>query len=185
MSDKKKINLDKPMSWAGQTYGPGIAEIPAAAADYAERRKFGKIEGSSSGDADFEPLPIDETFARFEKGDDSDEVYKSLKYYQPIIAEAGKSGKAPQQIIEERKAAEKAKHEQSGNGKSEGNPEDKSKGQTEPTGLPKDFPARATFEKLGFKTVGEVQAKTRDELIALNGIAETSADNALAYGKGN
>lgn len=49
--------------------------------------------------------------------------------------------------------------------------------------LPEDFPMRHVFDKLGFKSVEEVQAKSREDLIALNGIAETTADKALAYGK--
>ena len=49
------------------------------------------------------------------------------------------------------------------------------------TGLPEDFPMKHVFEKSGFKSVAEVQAKTREELIALDGIGEKSADAALAY----
>lgn len=53
----------------------------------------------------------------------------------------------------------------------------------EPAGLPEDFPMKHVFESFGFKSVAEVHAKTRDELIALKGIAEKTADAALSYGK--
>ena len=42
---------------------------------------------------------------------------------------------------------------------------------------------RHVFEGLGLNSVEEIQSKTREELIALNGIGEKSADQALAYGK--
>lgn len=50
-------------------------------------------------------------------------------------------------------------------------------------GLPEDFPMRHVFDTAGFKSVAEVQAKSREELIALDGIAEKTADKVLAYGK--
>lgn len=49
--------------------------------------------------------------------------------------------------------------------------------------LPADFPMRNVFWNHGFTSVGDIQAKTRDELIALDGIADKTADKALAYGK--
>lgn len=50
-------------------------------------------------------------------------------------------------------------------------------------GLPEDFPMRHVFDALGFKSVEEIQAKSREDLIALDGVGPTSADKALAYGK--
>lgn len=49
-------------------------------------------------------------------------------------------------------------------------------------GLPEDFPMRHVFEREGFKSVAEIQNKTRDELIAIDGIGEKTADAALHYG---
>ena len=49
--------------------------------------------------------------------------------------------------------------------------------------LPENFPMRHVFEKLGFKSVEEVQAKPREELTALDGIGAATADKALAFGK--
>ena len=50
--------------------------------------------------------------------------------------------------------------------------------------FPEGFPARAraVFEKLG-KTYADVQKMERKELIEINGIAETTADEVLAFGK--
>jgi hypothetical protein len=49
-------------------------------------------------------------------------------------------------------------------------------------GYPGDFPGRKTLVKLG-KTYDEVKGMSRDDLIKLNGIAEKTADDILAYGK--
>ena len=49
-------------------------------------------------------------------------------------------------------------------------------------GYPDDFPGRKALVKLG-KTYEEVKGMSRDDLIKLNGIAEKTADEILAYGK--
>lgn len=49
--------------------------------------------------------------------------------------------------------------------------------------LPDDFPLGSVFEKLGFKSVADIQAKSEEELVALDGIGASSARKALAYGK--
>jgi DNA uptake protein ComE-like DNA-binding protein len=51
------------------------------------------------------------------------------------------------------------------------------------TGLPDDFPLGSVFEKLGFASVADIQAKTEEELVALEGIGEATAKKALSYGK--
>lgn len=51
-----------------------------------------------------------------------------------------------------------------------------------PTAFPDEFPARAKFENLG-KSFDEVKAMSREDLIALEGIGEKTADDVLAYGK--
>ncbi len=102
-----QILLEKPITWAGTNYAPGLNEMPEAAAKSAAKRKFGKIVGESEA---------------------------------------------------ETKAEEKID-------------------------FPEDFPRRQVFEKLGFKSVMDVQSKTAAELIAYPGIAQATADAALAYGK--
>lgn len=114
MSEKKKVQLNKPMTWAGVNYSAGSVEIPAAAADYAIRRGFCRAE-------------------------------KSKKTETEEAAAA---------------APEKVK-----------------------PGLPEDFPMRHVFQKLGLDSVEEIQAKSREDLIALDGIADKTADKILAYGK--
>lgn len=52
----------------------------------------------------------------------------------------------------------------------------------EASGLPEDFPMRHVFEREGFKSVAEVQSKSREELTDINGIGEKTADAALRYG---
>ena len=49
--------------------------------------------------------------------------------------------------------------------------------------IPADFPQRHIFVKLGFNSVAEIQAKTKEELVAREGIRDASAEKALAYGK--
>lgn len=169
MSEKKQVQLNKPLTWAGENYPAGTVEIPAAAADYAEKKGIGKIlkNGSVEKAADvsqsFEPLTIRETVERMNKGDFTDDVLDSMKVHREVIEKAAKSGKSLEEFLKE-------------------NSEDDAKTKNI-TGLPEDFPMRHLFEKLGFKSVEEVQAKSREELIALNGIAEKTADKALNYGK--
>lgn len=187
MSEKtKKVQLSKPMTWSGVNYAPGLNEMPAAAADYAVRKNFGKTDkGSASVSEDFEPLSLEETMKRFSEGDPSDEVFESLKFHQAKISE----GMKPPPINNAEKVDggavdEKTDKEVGANAdeteKAKAVTENKNEGSAE---LPEDFPMRHVFSKLGFKSVEEVQAKSREELIALNGIAETTADKALAYGK--
>ena len=106
-----------------------------------------------AGESEFTPLSVEETMERFQKMDFSDEVMKSLQFHKDTLAHQFGPPSIP-----------------SGDGLTE-------------SGLPEDFPMRRVFEKLGFKTVEEVQAKTLQELIDLDGIAEPSATKALAYGK--
>jgi hypothetical protein len=166
MSEKvnKKVRLTKPMTWAGVNYAPGQNEMPEAAANYAVKRKFGTIAGAGETVAelpeDFTPLPLEETIERMGKGDLSDEFLDSLKVHRAAITEHAKSGKPLSALLGSEKT-------QTGGGDE----------------LPEDFPMRHAFDKLGFKSVAEVQAKSREELIALDGIGETTADKALAYGK--
>ena len=124
MSEKKQVQLNKPLTWAGENYSVGLAELPAAAADYAVKRGFGSPVKSAKSD----------------KGEKSNETEK----------ETTSQTENKTQKVES---------------------------------LPEDFPMRHLFEKLGFNSVEEVQAKSRDELIALDGIAEKTADKALNYGK--
>ncbi len=104
---------------------------------------------------------------RFQKGDSSEDVFKSLKFHQSAIVGGGmkssETGYSPDD-----KALGKTKT---------------GEGETGNEGLPEDFPMRHVFDKLGFKTVEDVQAKSFDDLVALDGIADASATKALAYGK--
>lgn len=113
--------------------------------------------------SEFTPLSREETMERFTKGDSSDIVFQSMKHHQSSFAEDRAKDEADREEWL-KKAAEEA-----GKGKSEG--------------LPEDFPMRHVFEGLGFNSVEAIQGKSRDELIALNGIGEKSADAVLAYGK--
>lgn len=164
MSDKKvKVSLSKAMTWAGVNYAPGINTMPEAAAKSAINRKLGAaVEGQGENQApeDFTPLGFEETMDRFQDGDTAPEVFQSLKYYQPKMAAAKKAGMTPSEFLALEPVGGKTNE-----------------------GLPENFPMRHIFDKLGFKTVEEVQAKSFDELVALDGIAEASATKALAYGK--
>lgn len=186
MSEKtKQVQLSKPMTWGGVNYAPGLNEMPAAAVDYAVRKNFGKTDkGSAPVSEDFKPLSLEETMKRFSEGDPSDEVFESLKFHQAEISGGMKSGKPRNETIEKVDGVGDEKTDKELGATADENKkavtENKNEGSAE---LPEDFPMRHVFDKLGFKSVEEVQAKSREELIALNGIAETTADKALAYGK--
>lgn len=178
MSEKvtKKVRLTKAFTWAGINYAPGQNDLPEAAANYAVKRGFGTIVGEADLPEDFEPLSREETMERFTKGDDSEEVFKSLRFHQAAIA-AEREKFAKERSAEDTEKPEDGKTEDGKTGKEITEPDPPK------TDLPENFPMRHAFDKLGFKSVEAVQAKTREELIALEGIGESTADKALAYGK--
>lgn len=151
----------------GKVFLPGMEADLAKAVDQSTLERL-KAEGVIDGDwLSFQDadnfLPFEETMERFQAGDDSSIVFDSLKYWQ------------------KQKVADKAKAEAEETGAETGKPE---KGEIPPAdGLPKDFPAAHVFEKLGFKTVAEIQSLTKDELVGLDGIGDVTAEKALAYGK--
>ena len=174
MSDKNKtVQLAVAMTYGGVNYAPGVNTMPEAAAKSAIKRKLGVAADEQSGETvseDFKPLPFEETMERFSEGDTAPEVFESLKFYQPMMAEAKKAGMTLGEFLAQ-----------------DGETTDRNRGvlgkSSAETGLPENFPMRHVFEKLGFKSVEEVQAKSLEELTALDGIAEASATKALAYGK--
>lgn len=155
-SEKKvKVILSRAVTFKGIDYPAGEQELPEDAANLAVKKKLGKIAGESDGsqDSGFTPLSVEETMERFQKMDFSDEVMKSMQFHKEALVD--KFG--PPNLFEDDENSSK--------------------------GLPEDFPMRHVFTDLGFKSVAEVQAKTREQLIDLNGIGEATADKALAYGK--
>ena len=168
MSEKTfEINLQTPMTYAGVNYAEGINKMPEAAAKSAIKRKFGTEVGSNKKDGDseaktddFKPLSFDETMTRAEKFDFSDDVVKSLQFHQETIKEFRTSGLSPKEFLEKLEA-EKQEFEK----------------------LPKNFPMRHVFAKLGadYDSVEKIQALGLEKLIELEGIAEGSAKKALEY----
>ena len=49
--------------------------------------------------------------------------------------------------------------------------------------IPAAFPQLHIFIKLGFNSVAKIKAKTKEELVAREGIRDASAEKALAYRK--
>lgn len=158
---KVSVNLSRFVTFKGVDYPPGVHEVPADFADRVVRKKLGELTDQPVNEiSEFEPLSLEETMNRFGEGDSADIVFQSLKFHQPTIV-------AQRKAEMENKKTEKS--------------EDDLKETTE--GIPADFPMRHIFVKHGFKSVAEIQAKTKEELVALDGIADASADKALAYGK--
>lgn len=197
MSKTKKVQVSKPFTFAGAEYGVMThPEMPEDAAKYAERRKFGKVLGEKSAEAateGFTPLPLAETLKRMNSLDLSDEVLDSIKVHRDEITEGIKSGKSLGEIagMERFGSGDKTGIESGAQTGDEGagKPEGEGGGQQSATGLPDDFPMKHVFEnpnelsKNGFKSVAEIQAHTLEQLISINGIAERTAQKALAYGK--
>lgn len=189
MSKQKKVQLSKAFTWGGVNYAPGSVELPEAAAAYAVKRGFGKSGGDSAASetsAGFKPLSRDETMKRFMEGDSSDEVFESLKFHQQALVEEqnrNKAGDGETGI----NANSKSKDEETGG--NSGDSEGGSQSENPPAGLPEDFPMEHIFSKpnklseTGFTSVADIQKFSREELISIDGIAEKTADKALAYGK--
>lgn len=180
MSEKitKKILLEQAMTWAGVNYAPGVNTMPEKGANYAARKKFGKIIGGDGNDVDFDLLPLADTVKRFGDGDTSEVVLKSIAFHQSLAAEAA-----------ERMSVGGNRILGAGNGDGDGDGDGKGVQGNENNGLPEDFPMKHVFEapnkhsETGFKTVEEIQKFSREQLIEIDGIGATSADKALAYGK--
>ncbi len=191
MADKKvKINLAKPATFGGENFAAGVVEVPEAAAAAAVKKGLGEYTDRSSAENSEDILSIEETQKRFSEGDLSDQVVASLRHHKEVLFANENASVSEQKTANTDKSSGKPSTEDpknsasgdDGNGKTKENTPAESK-------LPEDFPMRHIFEKSnklapdGFKTVAEVQSKTRQELIDLDGIAEKSADAALAYGK--
>lgn len=173
MSDKKLVSLGKAVSYKGVDYAPGLNEMPEDAAKLAVNRKFGTYaDGTAAPVAglpeDFKPFPFEETMRRFEEGDDSSDVFNSLKFYQPKIKAAREAGISLKEYLEKETANQ-----------AESVGDDKGKDADD---FPEGFPSRPknTLLKLG-KTYAEVSAMNRDALIELDGIAATTADEILVF----
>ena len=196
MSKKVKVNLLVAVTYAGIDYAEGIHELSEDAAESIVGKNLGEYldENVPANDPknqeteEFEPLSVEETMDRFSNGDASEIVFLSLKYHQPLIAERRRQDQleAEKRRAEAgamKRAQELSKTESSKTESSTSNEVTEKTKNAPVEELPADFPFRHAFEKLGFKSVEQVQSKTREELIAMDGIAETSVDKALAYGK--
>lgn len=192
MSEKKKVQVTKPFTYAGAEFGEGLhPEMPEAAARYAEKRKFGRILGEKAPEAeisaDFTALSLEETVKRMSRGDFADEVLDSMKVHRDAITEHAKSGKPMSELFSGESTNSKTDGGQSGE---ENNQKTENEKETEKvTGLPDDFPMKHVFENpnilnsKGFSSVEEIQKHSLEELISIDGIAEKTAKKALAYGK--
>lgn len=201
--EKIKVNLLRFVTFKGVDYKPGVHEVEKDFADRIVRKNLGELTDhpAASETEDFEPLDLEETMKRFAEGDSSDIVFQSLRFHQPAIAAERRKS---QEESEKRRQEAETKLQQSGSQTSGENRQtkteaDKASEKTQETkedqekennssantseGIPADFPQRHVFVKLGFKSVAEIQAKTKEDLVALDGIAEPSAEKALRYGK--
>ena len=181
---ERVVHLNSATTYKQKDYPAGINTVSKEVADLIVRKNLGHIVDGDSIEAEsaavaaaesgeeFEPLSLEETMKRFQSGDSSDEVFKSLKFHQPAIVEGMRAGESRRETIEKTDGAKD---------------KEKSSGGSEETGddseLPKDFPQRHVFINLGFKTLAEVQALTEEKLIELDGIGEATAKKALSYGK--
>lgn len=202
--EKVKVNLFKPVTFKGVDYQTGEVDFPADGSANIVRKKLGEYVAATKSilvvEEEFEPLSREETWEKFTSGDDSDIVFKSLKFHQAAMV---KERRKHDEELEKRRPgreSENSNSQTSGENRQSETETDEESEKTEETkeqsetetennsattseGIPANFPMRHIFVKLGFKSVAEIQAKTRDELIALNGVAETTADKALAFGK--
>ncbi len=180
---KKWVRVKDWVTSRGVDYPPGEHEMPEESAKSIVTKGLG--EYVEDGGDKSNVLPIKETIERMSQGDLSDEVLDSMKVHRDVIQEAQKSGKPLRVFLDELSEKEKSA-QKSDDPSSVGDPKDK--GKTE-DGLPEDFPTKTILEKpnkhseTGFKTVAEVQALTREQLIEIDGIADKTADKILTYGK--
>lgn len=175
--DNRKI-LRTVRAVGGQSFKPGQEDELAAAVSQrdldalvANQTLLGDWRSTFtgvSGEDGSKFLSLEETMKRFGEGDSSDIVFASLKHHQATIANERNRGYSPDE-----KAMKKTGNE--GTGKSLPNDGDKE--------LPEDFPMRAAFVELGFKTLEEIQKLSKEQLVGLKGIGEATAEKALAYGK--
>lgn len=138
-------------------------------------------------------LSQEETFARFEQGDESDEVMESLKYWNR------KRVTDRDEFLKEQKFGNNTEEAKAEVGKEDEDKKSKSKSTAKTTskaddkkakgaaadktdGLPEDFPEKAKLTELGLKSVAEVQALTADQLKEI-GLDEKTVEAVLAYGK--
>ena len=159
-------------------YTPGMEKELADAVEQTTLDQL-KADGHLTGDwRSFQTaesfLSQEETARRLEAGDESDIVMDSFKYWNRQRVAGRKAEEAG-----EKTQTDPAKTAEGGKAKSKTKAADKP---TE-TGLPKDFPGEAKFTELGFKTVEEVHALSKEQLTALEGIDEETAEKALAFGK--
>ena len=196
---KVKVKIDVYSTYGGEDFPPGEHEVSEEAAKCFVEKKLGSIVGENSGTEQivllvdeselFEPK---EAVEKYLEGDSSEKVFNSLKAHQSEILEFLKAegerfknsfGEPPQSLEE---AQKELAAETIGDVKevveSEKTEELVSANKTEEQPLPEDFPSVAKFNKLGFKTLGEVQKLTKENLVSL-GISDATADKALSFGK--
>lgn len=119
--------------------------------------------------SNFEPLSVEETVERMNDFDFSADVTRSMTFHGDAIKEEILKRQANASADENANAGKVEQSFGSGDGE-----------KLEEEEFPANFPARSKFIKLD-KTLAEVKAMTREKLIELDGIAEITADEVLAY----
>lgn len=131
----------------------------------------------SHGD-EFKPLPLEETMKRFEEFDFSDEVMRSVQFHRDAIKNKVGGGGLPESdfgregggsSVEPNTGANDSTKDDSTNNRRRDDEE-----------FPENFPARSKFIKAD-KTFAEVKSLSREKLIEIDGIAEKTADEVLAF----
>lgn len=130
----------------------------------------------SRGD-EFKPLPLEETMKRFEEFDFSDEVMRSVQFHKDAIknkvggglSESDFGREGGKNSVQPNAGANDSTRDDSTNNRRRDDEE-----------FPENFPARSKFIKAD-KTFAEVKTLSREKLIEIDGIAEKTADEVLAF----
>lgn len=141
--------------------------------EFAERATDKGISITDNQAENFEPLSVEETLKRFREMDYSDEVMRSMQFHQETIkAQSGNYQKSEEQ--DARTGGSEKSRQKENDPPMENNPP------VEDDEFPVEFPSRSKFIKAD-KTFAEVKKMNREQLIEIDGIAEKTADDVLAY----
>ena len=194
----------------GTAYGKGVYQLEADKARAAlqhggvisqdDLKKLENLENANSNEG--KPLSVDETIERFQAGDYSDDVMRSMQYHNTEVqsrlsgaarADYGNSSITEESTMEVSGGASKGFNPSEplrnegneggsgGNGEGGGNEGGNQTGGNGEGGkdnsdLPEDFPARAELIAGGVETLAKLRGMKRADILALKDIGEAKTN---------
>lgn len=180
--------------WRSTKQGGGGFSVTgdAPSREFQDRMNSENVQMIGADSKEFVPLSAEEAMRRFQEFDFSDEVMRSMQFHKEAIkTKVGSVGENASKTKDESNSGKSDSGSRADNSDSSNANSDNTNGANDSDSansndskddeeFPADFPARSKFIKAN-KTFAEIKTLTREKLIEIDGIAEKTADEVIAY----